>query len=69
MELTANKNAYIINTKLRGGVKFPTGGIVREQPSWLLIWCNSKTDSIVWMGEDGQKSYSVCDFRVYVKAA
>jgi hypothetical protein len=31
-------------------VKFPIGGKVRE-PSGR-IWCNSKTDSIVWMGED-----------------
>ena len=34
-------------------MKFPIGGIVRE-PHCGRIWCNSKTDSIVWMEEDGQ---------------
>ncbi len=42
---------------LRGRVKFPTGGdekmiLLAREPFWL-IWCNSKADSIVWMGEDG----------------
>ncbi len=25
---------------------------VREQSLWLSIWCDSKTDSIVWMREE-----------------
>ena len=40
---------------LQGRVKFPIGGIVRErkaQERKLVIWCDSKTDSIVWMEED-----------------
>ncbi len=37
---------------LRGGVRFSTGGKVRE-PRMRLIWRNSKTDSIVWMREEG----------------
>lgn len=36
---------------LRGGVRFSTGGKVRE-PHMRLIWRNSKTDSIVWMKEE-----------------
>ena len=32
-------------------MKFPIGGIVRE-PRSGRIWCDSKTDSIVWMEED-----------------
>ena len=35
---------------LQGRVKFPIGGKVREPKG--MIWCNSKTDSIVWMEED-----------------
>ena len=35
-------------------MKFPTGGIVRDPRKWL-IWCNSKTDSIVWMREETVK--------------
>ncbi len=37
---------------LWGGVQFPTGGIVRE-PSGMN-WCNSGTDSIVWMIKGGK---------------
>ncbi len=43
---------------LQGRVKFPIGGIVRERIAQDLalvqvrIWCDSKTDSIVWMKED-----------------
>ena len=37
---------------LQGRVKFPTGGKVREQLT-LQNWCNSSTDSKVWMEEDG----------------
>jgi len=36
---------------LRGRVKFPTGGKVRERLR-LQNWCDSNTDSIVWMKED-----------------
>ena len=40
---------------LRGRVteisEFPTGGIVRD-PHKRLIWCDSRTDSIVWMREE-----------------
>lgn len=32
-------------------MQFPTGGIVRERRV-RMIWCNSKTDRIVWMKED-----------------
>jgi hypothetical protein len=35
-------------------VKFPTGGKVHEPQLWLT-WCNSKTDSKVWMGEEINK--------------
>ncbi len=41
---------------LRGRVKFPTGGNETSfsKPASLFgrIWCDSKADSIVWMGED-----------------
>ena len=40
-----------MNIVLRGGVRFPTGGIVRDLLK-QLIWCDSKTDSIVWMREE-----------------
>ncbi len=33
-------------------MKFPIGGIVRERKI-RMIWCDSKTDSIVWMKEGG----------------
>ena len=36
---------------LRGRVRFPTGGIVRD-PLRRLIWWNFRTDSIVWMREE-----------------
>ena len=36
---------------LRGRVRFPTGGIVRD-PLRRLIWCDSITDSKVWMREE-----------------
>ena len=45
---------------LRGRVQFPTGGIVRDLLCTItqrLIWCNSKTDSIVWMREE------ICDIQ------
>ena len=46
-------NVYVKNSiSLRGGVRFSTGGKVRE-PRRRLIWCDSKTDSIVWMREEG----------------
>ncbi len=57
-----------VNRKvLRGRVKFPTGGIVRDphvtECQFLeklrckrLIWRNSKTDSKVWMREEGALS-------------
>ncbi len=49
---------------LRGKVKFLTGGIARElnvTSAFMLIWLNSRADSIVWMGE-GDKCYiSVAD--------
>jgi hypothetical protein len=42
---------------LRGRVKFPIGGneIDSLSPRACMgrIWCDSKADSIVWMGEDG----------------
>jgi hypothetical protein len=49
---------------LRGGVKFPTGGIVRE-PSRLvgafgLNRLNSDTDSKVWMGEGSRSTRPAC---------
>ena len=45
-------NVYVKNSiSLRGGVRFSTGGKVRE-PRRRLIWCDSKTDSIVWMKEE-----------------
>jgi hypothetical protein len=42
---------------LRGRVKIPTGGdegvpSKPASPSLGRIWCDSKADSIVWMGED-----------------
>ena len=39
-------------------MKFPIGGIVRERSGAgsgivrVRIWCDSKTDSIVWIEED-----------------
>jgi hypothetical protein len=36
---------------LQGRVKFPTGGKVRER-FLRMNWCNSNTDSKVWMKED-----------------
>ena len=38
---------------LRGRVQVPTGGKVRDLPGnrWLN-WCDSGTDSIVWMREE-----------------
>ena len=39
-------------------MQFPTGGKVRD-PLWWLIWCNSRTDSIVWMVEDKVKLFFV----------
>ena len=37
---------------LRGGVRFPTGGIVRERREpQRMNRCDSGTDSIVWMRE------------------
>jgi hypothetical protein len=41
-----------MNEGLQGRVKFPTGGKVRERRK-LQNWCNSSTDSKVWMKEDG----------------
>ena len=35
-------------------MRFPTGGIVRDEPKRLSIRRNSETDSIVWMEEDGK---------------
>lgn len=51
-------NKIITTIHLRGVVKFPTGG---DEAKSLLsprafigrIWCDSKADSTVWMGEDG----------------
>lgn len=55
--MTDQKNMHTIESVkivliLQGRVKFPIGGIVRE-PRSGRIWCDSKTDSIVWMEEDG----------------
>lgn len=57
---------------LRGRVKFPIGGIVRERSdtqdlTWVQvrIWCNSKTDSIVWMEEDNN-STNQCNLFCYL---
>ncbi len=46
---------------LRGRVKFPIGGKVRERLR-MQIWCDSKTDSIVWMKEEKliRRSFCVC---------
>ena len=42
---------------LRGRVKFPIGGneihSLSPRACKGRIWCDSKADSIVWMGEDG----------------
>jgi hypothetical protein len=43
--------AYINKEILRGRVKSPTGGTVRD-PLRRLIWCDSITDSKVWMREE-----------------
>ena len=47
-------------------MKFPIGGIVRERacagPGRKCqdrIWCNSKTDSKVWMEEDVMEKFGV----------
>ena len=45
---------------LQGRVRSPTGGIVRERMA--LIRCNSETDSIVWMEEDGTAVYGSLGF-------
>jgi hypothetical protein len=59
---------------LRGGVKFPTGGDEKQKylfslspRAWFTgrIWCDSKADSIVWMGEDGGLARSLAVSNVY----
>jgi hypothetical protein len=47
---------------LRGRVKFPIGGVEKifSKPVSLIlgrIWCDSKADSIVWMGEGGGSAF------------
>ena len=39
-------------SNLQGEVQFLTGGTARERRDELLIWCDSRADSIVWMRED-----------------
>ena len=40
---------------LQGGVRFPTGGTVRDLPSGQLNRCSSGTNRIVGMEEDASK--------------
>lgn len=41
-----------INNVLQGWVQFPTGGEKKVREPFWLIWCESKTDSTVWMREE-----------------
>ena len=56
-----DKCVNYIRQYLQGRVKFPIGGIVRE-PRSGRIWCDSKTDSIVWMEEDHDSTRQICLF-------
>ena len=51
-------------------MQFPTGGIVRDPLSirYRLIWCDSKTDSIVWMREENMAAQAdgICADFTYV---
>jgi hypothetical protein len=61
MQYNRFKFKYLIY--LRGRVKFPIGGIEMyfSKPASLIflgrIWCDSKADSIVWMGEGGGSAF------------
>jgi len=46
-----SRKEYSILVVLQGGVRFPTGGTVRDL-RLQLSRCNSDTNSIVWMKEE-----------------
>ena len=70
-----NKFIKINTIYLRGRVKFPTGGDenIFSKPASLFfgrIWCDSKADSKVWMGEDGGlATFEKNDFLNVIKLA
>jgi hypothetical protein len=53
--------------RLQGRVKFPTGGIVHDLVfRYGLNWCNSSTDSTVWMEEDGVSLNSLFEGSIFI---
>ena len=59
-----NKSLYSIVVVLQGGVRFPTGGKVRDL-HLQLNRCDSDTNSIVWMKEERvRRMFQPCTFGV-----